>query len=115
VGVETGRIYESFGFIEKANRASPNDPDVLVSRANILNASGRAEDAETTLRLAMRLDAGFSPAALRALDLAIDALDRIDRVQIRRPARRHRAGRRDRSRTYTTPRDTIRNPASAAS
>ena len=86
--LETGRIDESFGFIDKANGAAPNDPDVLVSKAHILNASGRAKDAETTLRLAMRLDAGFSPAALRALSVSqfqqgkyADAIESVERIK----------------------------------
>ena len=47
--------------IDKASALAPNDPEVLVSKALILNATGRAAEAEAELRLAMRLDPSFAP------------------------------------------------------
>ncbi len=57
----TGQFDEAFTMIDKANALGPNDPEVLVSKAMILNAAGRAAEAEQELRLAMRLDPTFAP------------------------------------------------------
>ena len=81
--------------IDKAGALAPNDPGVLVSKALILNATGRAAEAEAELRLAMRLDPSFAPGTLRVLSMslfhqgkyeeAIDAVERIGRRAPRRP------------------------------
>lgn len=68
---QIGRNNEAFALIEKARLLAPTDPEVLVSEALILNATGKAVEAEAQLRLAMRLDPNFAPATLRALSVAL--------------------------------------------
>jgi adenylate cyclase len=62
-----GQYAEAFAAIDKALALAPNDPENFVSKANILNASGRAGEAELAARTAMRFDPGFAPATLRVL------------------------------------------------
>jgi DNA-binding winged helix-turn-helix (wHTH) protein/rhodanese-related sulfurtransferase/tetratricopeptide (TPR) repeat protein len=69
--LETGLKDEALAFSDKAFGIAPHDPDVLLGRAHILNVTGRANEAETALRLAMRLDTDFAPATLRALSAAL--------------------------------------------
>ena len=69
--LQTGRNDEAFALIDKAKALAPNDPEVLLSEATILNATGRAGEAEASLRLSMRLDPKFAPATLRALSVAL--------------------------------------------
>lgn len=58
---------EALAEIDEALKLAPSDPDVRVTRANILNALGRAAEAEAEVRHAMRLEPGFSPAYQRVL------------------------------------------------
>ena len=66
---------------------APSDPENHVSKARILNASGRAVEAEAEVRKAMRFDPRFSPAMLHALSIAQfhqeryqEAADTIERI-----------------------------------
>ena len=65
-----GRNSEALAEIDEALKLAPSDPDVRITRANILNALGRAADAEAEVRHALRLEPGFSPAYQRVLALA---------------------------------------------
>ncbi len=85
---QTGRIDEAFALIDKARALAPNDPEILVSKALILNTTGRAEEAEAELRLAMRLDPGYAPGTLRILSMSLfhqeryrEAIDAIERIK----------------------------------
>jgi TolB-like protein/DNA-binding winged helix-turn-helix (wHTH) protein/rhodanese-related sulfurtransferase len=69
--LQTSRNDEALVFTERAKTLAPNDSEVLVSEASVLNAMGRAEEAEASLRLSMRLDPKFAPATLRALSVAL--------------------------------------------
>ena len=48
-------------------KLAPSDPEVRITRARILNALGRAADAEAEVRHALRLEPGFSPGYQRVL------------------------------------------------
>ncbi len=50
---------------------APNDPDNYLSKARILNATGRAAQAEESVRWAMRLDPLYSPEYLRTLAMSL--------------------------------------------
>ena len=50
---------------------APNDPDNYLSKARILNATGRAAEAEESVRWAMRLDPLYSPDYLRTLAISL--------------------------------------------
>ena len=50
---------------------APNDPDNYLSKARILNATGRAAEAEESVRWAMRLDPLYSPDYLRVLAMSL--------------------------------------------
>jgi rhodanese-related sulfurtransferase/tetratricopeptide (TPR) repeat protein len=67
---QEGRNDEALAGIDVALELAPSDPDVRVTRAKILNALGRAADAEAEVRQAMRLAPGFSPAYQRVLAVA---------------------------------------------
>jgi DNA-binding winged helix-turn-helix (wHTH) protein/rhodanese-related sulfurtransferase/tetratricopeptide (TPR) repeat protein len=67
----TGHRDAAFGLILKAKEQAPDDPDVLMSEASVLNASGRPAEAEAVLRRAIGLDPKFAPAALRLLSAAL--------------------------------------------
>ena len=58
---------EALAEIDEALKLAPNDPYVRITRANILNALGRAADAEAEVRRVLRLEPGFSPAYQRVL------------------------------------------------
>jgi TolB-like protein/class 3 adenylate cyclase/rhodanese-related sulfurtransferase len=84
---QQGSFEEAFAAIDRAMALAPNDPDNHVSKARILNATGRASEAEQQARLAMRLDPRFSPATLRVLAISLfcqekydDAVDTLKRV-----------------------------------
>ena len=62
-----GRYEEAFAEIGKAMALAPNDPDNYLSKARVLNATGRAAEAEESVRWAMRLDPLYSPEYLRVL------------------------------------------------
>jgi len=57
--------------IEKAMALAPGDPENYIAMAKILNASGRAAEAEQAVRKAMRLDPRFGPGTLRVLALSL--------------------------------------------
>src|SRR5262249_48063954 len=66
---------------------APGDPETYIAKAKILNASGRAAEAEEAARTAMRFDPRFAPGTLRVLALSLfhqekyqDAVDTIRRV-----------------------------------
>jgi adenylate cyclase len=82
-----GHYQEAFAAIEKAMALAPSNPDNYIAKAKILNASGRAAEAEEAARKAMRLDPRFAPGTLRVLALSLfhqekyeDALDTLRRV-----------------------------------
>ena len=64
---QEGRNDEALAGIDVAMELAPSDPDIRVTRAKILNALGRAADAEAEVRHAIRLQPGFSPAYQRVL------------------------------------------------
>jgi adenylate cyclase len=66
-----GRYPEAFAEIDRAMALAPNDPDIHLSKARILNATGRAAQAEESVRWAMRLDPLPSPAHLRVLAVSL--------------------------------------------
>jgi DNA-binding winged helix-turn-helix (wHTH) protein/rhodanese-related sulfurtransferase/tetratricopeptide (TPR) repeat protein len=67
----TGHRDAAFGLISKAKEQARDDPDVLMSEASVLNASGRPAEAEPVLRRAIGLDPKFAPSALRLLSAAL--------------------------------------------
>ena len=66
-----GRYEVAFTEIDKAMTFAPNDPDNYLSKARILNATGRAAEAEESVRWAMRLDPLYSPDYLRTLAMSL--------------------------------------------
>jgi TolB-like protein/rhodanese-related sulfurtransferase/Flp pilus assembly protein TadD len=66
-----GRYEEAFTEIGRAMALAPNDPDNYLSKARILNATGRATEAEESVRWAMRLDPLYSPDYLRTLAISL--------------------------------------------
>jgi TolB-like protein/rhodanese-related sulfurtransferase/predicted Zn-dependent protease len=66
-----GRYEEAFTEIGHAMALAPNDPGNYLSKARILNATGRAAEAEESVRWAMRLDPLYSPEYLRTLAMAL--------------------------------------------
>ena len=66
-----GRYEEGFAEIGRAMALAPNDPANHLSKARILNATGRAAEAEESVRWAMRLDPLYSPAYLRTLAISL--------------------------------------------
>ena len=66
-----GRYDEAFKEIGRAMALAPNDPENYLSKARILNATGRAAQAEESVRWAMRLDPLYSPDYLRALAISL--------------------------------------------
>ena len=66
-----GRYEEAFTEIGHAMALAPNDPDNYLSKARILNATGRAAEAEESVRWAMRLDPLYSPDYLRTLAISL--------------------------------------------
>jgi TolB-like protein/rhodanese-related sulfurtransferase len=82
-----GRYKEAFTEIGRAMALAPNDSDIHLSKARILNATGRAAEAEETLRWAMRLDPLYSPDHLRELAISFfhqqrytEAVDTLERL-----------------------------------
>ena len=67
---QQGRYEEAFADVELAMAIAPGDPDNRIARANILNATGRAAEAEAEVRAAMRADPEFAPASLRVLAIS---------------------------------------------
>ena len=66
-----GRYEEAFTEIGRAMALAPNDADNYLSKARILNATGRAAEAEESVRWAMRLDPLYSPDYLRTLAISL--------------------------------------------
>jgi TolB-like protein/rhodanese-related sulfurtransferase len=66
-----GNYGEAFTEIDRAMALAPNDPVNYLSKARILNATGRAAEAEESLRWAMRLDPMYSPDSLRLLAISL--------------------------------------------
>jgi len=66
-----GNYDQAFAEIDRAMALSPNDPGNYLSKARILNATGRAADAEQAVRWAMRLDPVPSADYLRALAISL--------------------------------------------
>ena len=66
-----GRYDEAFTEIDRAMALAPNDPDNYLSKARILNATGRAAQGEESIRWAMRLDPLYSPDYLRTLAVSL--------------------------------------------
>jgi len=62
-----GRYNEAFAAIDNAMGLTPSDPENHIAKAKILNASGRAGEAEEVARKAMRFDPRFAPGTLRVL------------------------------------------------
>ncbi|MGH6719455.1 MAG: rhodanese-like domain-containing protein, partial [Alphaproteobacteria bacterium] len=54
-----GRHDEALAAIDRAIAMAPNDADNLLSKANVMNVLGRAEEAEAAVRTAMRLNPQF--------------------------------------------------------
>ncbi|MXN67394.1 guanylyl cyclase [Stappia sp. GBMRC 2046] len=67
VFAQEGRFDEAFVQINRAMAIAPNESDNFISKAKILNAKGRAAEAEVAARWAMRLDPRYSPEYLRVL------------------------------------------------
>ena len=65
-----GRTKDALEAIEAASALAPGDADILVRRAEILNALGRAPEAEIAVRRAMRSDPQYSPTYQRTLAIA---------------------------------------------
>ena len=68
---QQGRYDEAFAAVNQANSLAPNDPEGYASRARILNATGRASEAERDVRFALRLDPQFAPGKLRVLSMTL--------------------------------------------
>ncbi|WP_077960682.1 rhodanese-like domain-containing protein [Ensifer adhaerens] len=84
---QQGRYDEAFAAIGRAVKLAPNDPDNHVGMARILNAKGRAAEAEQEVRQAMRFDPHPSRATLRMLAVSLfsqgkyeEAADTYERV-----------------------------------
>ena len=73
-----GRYEEAFVEIGKAMALAPNDPDNYLSKARVLNATGRAAEAEESVRWAMRLDPLYSPEYLRVLAASLFHQERYE-------------------------------------
>jgi TolB-like protein/tetratricopeptide (TPR) repeat protein len=87
-----GRYEEAFTEIGLAMALAPNDPGIHLSKARILNATGRAAEAEESVRWAMRLDPLYSPDHLRALSISLfhqeryeEAVDTLERLLALQP------------------------------
>jgi TolB-like protein/rhodanese-related sulfurtransferase len=82
-----GRYEDALAEIGHAMALAPNNPDNFLSKARILNATGRAAEAEESVRWAMRLDPLYSPDYLRTLAISLfhqqryeDAVGTLERV-----------------------------------
>ncbi len=66
-----GHYAEAFTELDRAMALAPNDPANYLSKARILNATGRAAQAEEAVRWAMRLDPLYPPDYLRTLAISL--------------------------------------------
>jgi len=89
-----GRNEEALAQIERALALAPNEADTHVSKARILNATGRAAEAEKAVRLAMRLNPRYGPDYLSVLGQALllqerygEAAEFLERAVNRQPDR----------------------------
>jgi tetratricopeptide (TPR) repeat protein len=89
-----GRNEEALAQIERALALAPNEADTHVSKARMLNATGRAEKAENAVRLAMRLNPRYGPGYLSVLGQALlhqehygEAAEFLERAVNRQPDR----------------------------
>jgi adenylate cyclase len=87
-----GRAEEALAQIDRALALAPNEADTHVSKARILNVTGRAEAAERSVRLAMRLNPRYGPDYLIVLGQALfhqeryeEAAEFIERAAERQP------------------------------
>ena len=67
INVHMGRRDQALSDIDRAIALGPSIADNTIVKARILNAVGRAEEAEELTRQAMRLDPHFKPAYARVL------------------------------------------------
>ncbi len=67
INVRLGRQVQALNDIDRAIALGPSVADNTIVKASILNAVGRAEEAEELARRAMRLDPHFKPAYARVL------------------------------------------------
>ena len=89
-----GRHEEALAQIERALALAPNQPSTNLSKAKILNALGRANEAERAVRLAMRVDPHHGPEYLSVLGRALlhqeryaEAASSLDEAVRRQPDR----------------------------
>jgi adenylate cyclase len=82
-----GRYEDAFAEIGRAMALAPNNPDNYLSKARILNATGRAAEAEESVRWAIRLDPKGSQEYFRTLAISMfhqqryrEALETIESV-----------------------------------
>jgi rhodanese-related sulfurtransferase len=68
---QQGRYDEAFEHIGQAIAVATGDPHIHISKAKVLNAIGRAEEAEEAARWALRLDPRVAPDYLRALAVSL--------------------------------------------
>jgi TolB-like protein/class 3 adenylate cyclase/rhodanese-related sulfurtransferase/thioredoxin-like negative regulator of GroEL len=87
-----GRPEEALAHIDRALALAPNEADTHVSKARILNVTGRAEEAEKFFRLAMRLNPHYGPDYLVVLGQALlhqehyaEAAEFVERAVNRQP------------------------------
>jgi rhodanese-related sulfurtransferase len=67
INIRMGRQVQALSDIDRAIALGPSVADNTIVKARILNAVGRAEEAEELARQAMRLDPHFKPAYARVL------------------------------------------------
>jgi adenylate cyclase len=84
---QQGNYREALSEINRALALDSNDPDAHISKARVLNAIGRAEDAEGSVRTAMRLNPHYEAEYLRTLGRSLfhqqryqEAADAFERV-----------------------------------
>ncbi|HEX9647888.1 MAG TPA: tetratricopeptide repeat protein [Alphaproteobacteria bacterium] len=73
-----GQHAEALADAERGIALEPNNPDIHISKARVLNVMGRADEAEQSARLALRLDPHHQPDYLRVLSLALFHQERYD-------------------------------------
>ena len=87
-----GNSEQALAQIDRALMLSPNEANTHISRARILNATGRAEEAERAVRVAMRLNPHYEADYLTVLGQALlhqeryeEAAEFIERAVNRQP------------------------------